>query len=100
MTTLLAEKKIRELAQDSKNIIWDGHCVERSEERGITFMDALRVLRSGDVRDEPARGKYQGEWQCKVVKNLRGNRDVGVVTVIMTKQGKLKIKTVEWEDLR
>ncbi len=100
MTAKVAESKIHELAKDSSNIIWGGHCAERSEERGISFNDALRILRTGMVNVPPEHGKHQGEWKAKIVKNLRGNRDAGVVTIIMTKQGKLKIKTVEWEDLR
>ena len=100
MTTRMAEKTIHELSQNTSNIIWGGHCVERSEERDICYTDALKVLREGHVLAQPTQGKFDGEWSCKIVKQIRGNRDVGVVTVIMTKQKRLKIKTVEWEDVR
>jgi hypothetical protein len=99
MTANYAEKLVHELAVDTANIIWRGHSEERSEERDISFLDALLILRGGCVLSEPTKGKYDGEWCCKIVKKLRGNRDGGVVTVIMTKQRKLKIVTVEWEDL-
>ncbi|MFA5040440.1 MAG: DUF4258 domain-containing protein [Bdellovibrionales bacterium] len=99
MTPRVAEAKIHELAKNSSNVIWGGHCVERSEQRDITLQDALSILRTGIVVDCPEAGKLPGEWKAKIVKNIRGNRDAGVVTIIMTKQGMLKIKTVEWEDL-
>ncbi len=99
MTATQAEKIIRELAADTGNIIWCGHAEERSEERGITFVDALSILRGGQIDDAPTAGNHDGEWRCKVVKKLRGNRSGGVVTVIMTKKRKLKVVTVEWEDL-
>jgi len=96
----MAEKIIRELAQDTSNIIWRGHALERSEERNITFLDALLVMRQGNIAGAPTAGKYPGEWKCKIIKKLRENRDAGVVTVIMTTQKKLKVVTIEWEDLR
>jgi hypothetical protein len=40
-----------------------------------------------------------GEWQCKIVKHIRGGRDAGVVTIILH-DGRLFLKTVEWEDRR
>ena len=100
MTPQMAQKLVRELAQNSSNIIWRGHAQERSEERDITFLDALMILRTGIIEGNPQAGKYPGEWKCKLVKKLRENRDAGVVTIIMTKQSKLKVVTVEWENLR
>jgi hypothetical protein len=99
MTAKIAEKMIRDLSQDSANIIWSGHSVERSEERDITYLDALEILRKGMVMSDPLKGKHEGEWKCKVIKKLRESRDAGVVTILMTKQNKLKVVTVEWEDL-
>jgi len=46
--------------------------------------------------DEPMRTRRK-EWKCKVVKNVKGGRDIGVITVIMN-NGLLFVKTVEWED--
>ena len=67
-------------------------------QRGILNVDVLRVLRGGYIDDEPtlARG---GEWQCKVVRQIKGARDVGAV-VIFLRDGRLFPKTVEWEDMR
>lgn len=43
-------------------------------------------------------GQNAGEWKCKIVAKIKGNREVGVVTIVM-RVGRLFIKTVEWEDL-
>lgn len=58
--------------------------------------DILRVLRTGIVKDEPEQTEFK-EWKCKVTGNIRGSREVGVITIIL-RNGGLFIKTVEWED--
>jgi hypothetical protein len=68
------------------------------EERGITDAQVYEVLRKGNVMEPPAPAE-PGEWKCKIVKELRGGREIGVVTIFL-KNGKLFIKTVEWEDVR
>lgn len=99
LTARVAQTRIRELASaDSNNVIFGHHALERMEERDISTNDALLVLQSGHIADEPELTEY-GEWKCKMTKPIRGGREAGVVTVIMH-NGKLFIKTVEWEDLR
>ncbi len=93
------EKTIRLLAEDSMNILWKVHSEDRLDERGISKLDALRVLQRGDIDGEIVPGKYPGEWKCKVVDRIKANRDVGVVTVVLNSQ-RLFVITVEWEDLR
>ena len=89
---------IRRLAQDSGLVGFGNHSIERMEERGITRLDALRVLRGGDIRGEIEPGRSSGEWKCKVVMKIRGSREIGVVTVVANER-RLFVKTVEWEDL-
>ena len=89
---------IRKAASDSRNVSFGSHALDRMEERGITTLDALRVLKSGDISGDVEAGKNQGEWKCKVVAPIRGSREVGVISIIM-RSGRLFIKTVEWEDL-
>jgi len=48
--------------------------------------------------DDIEPGKNPGEWKCKMVANIKGNRDVGVATLVVNGQ-RLFVKTVEWEDL-
>ena len=98
MTASRAEAIIREAAQDSDNVIYGDHALVRMDERDFSDHDMLGVLRTGIVMQEPTKTN-RGEWKCKVVKRLRGVRDVGVVTIILL-NGKLFLKTVEWEDWR
>ena len=98
MTASRAEAIIRETAQDSDNVIFGDHARERMEERDFSDLEMLGALRTGMVMEEPTK-MPRGEWKCKVVKRLRGVRDVGVVTIVLL-SGKLFLKTVEWEDWR
>lgn len=93
---LLAQ--VRAAAGDSSNVKFAVHALERMEERGITTLDALRTLRHGEIQGRIEAGANKGEWKCKIVKQIKGSRDVGVVTIVMS-SGRLFVKTVEWEDL-
>lgn len=97
LTAAAAEKRIREIAVVSENVILGTHARERMEEREIFDVDVFRVLRNGFVDDAPEK-TAQDEWKCKVTLKIRGGRTAGVVTVILH-NGKLFVKTVEWENL-
>ena len=93
--TLLAT--IRRLATDSANVSIGYHALDRMDERGITTLDILRVLRVGDIVGKIEPGKNLGEWKCKVVERRKHAREIGVATVVIS-ASRLLIKTVEWED--
>lgn len=93
-----AEKIIKSRARDSAKVILGRHAKEQAAARDITKDEIYRILRSGFVKGEPTLTN-QGEWKCKITHRVRGARDAGVVTVILF-DGRLFIKTVEWEDLR
>lgn len=76
LTVSIAEQRVRKLA---------------------AHIDVLRALRSGTVSGEPEMTP-RGEWKVKMVRQIRGAREVGVVTIILRSE-RLFIKTVEWEDL-
>ncbi len=97
LTPAVAEKRIRETAQDSFQIIWGEHALERMDERGFTDVQVLEILRTGMVVELPEKTELD-EWKCKIVKELRGRRKAGVVTIILL-NGRLFLKTVEWEDM-
>ena len=99
MTAGRAEAIIKSLSQDSTNVIMGYHAQERRDERDIFDEDVLKILRSGMVIEQPTPADRNGEWKCKIIKKLRGNRDAGVVTIILL-NGKLFVKTVEWETIR
>lgn len=67
-------------------------------ERDLVDADVLRTLRSGTIAGDPEKGKGDSEWKCKMINSIRGGREAGVVVVIL-RDGKLFVKTVEWEDL-
>ena len=97
LTAAVAEKRIRQIALVTENVILGTHALERMTEREIFDVDVFHVLRSGYV-DEPPEQTAQNEWKCKVTLKIRGGRTAGVVTIIL-QNAKLFVKTVEWEDV-
>jgi hypothetical protein len=98
------EKRVRELALDSKNVRWrssnyDTHAESQMDFRDISDKMMFEVLRSGFIKGEIVAGKYSGEWKIKMCKAMKGQREVGVVTILVRDQS-LFVKTVEWEDIR
>lgn len=92
------EKTIRTLAAGRISPGFSDHAFDRMDERGITTIDVVRVLRTGGIKGEIVAGRSAGEWKCKVVAKIKGSREIGVITVVIA-QRKLFVKTVEWEDL-
>jgi hypothetical protein len=91
--------QIRQLAAASENVFFSPHARSQMERRGITDVEAIRVLQIGEIDGLPWREPEIGGRACKVVFQPRGSRTIGVVTVILEAQG-LLVKTVEWEDRR
>jgi len=97
LTAGVAQKRIRELAQSSENVILGDHARIRMREREIFDVDVFRVLRQGYI-DEAPELTESNEWKCKITLKIRGSRTAGVVTIFLH-NGKLFVKTVEWEKL-
>lgn len=93
-----AERLVRERAKASENVIITHHAAQRLLERGILDIDLFRALRNGQVVDDPVR--VNDDWEVKVVKRLKGARDVQTVTIIVRADETLIIKTVMWRDER
>jgi hypothetical protein len=69
-------------------------------ERGITDEMALEVLRRGDLKGEIEPGERPGELKVKMVRGIKGRaREIGVVTIVVSSV-RLRVITVEWEDVR
>ena len=68
-------------------------------ERDIIDIEVFRILKKGALGEEPEQTP-RGEWKLKLVMRLRGNRDAGVVVIILNGDRKVLVKTVEWEDLQ
>ena len=97
LTAGVAEKRIREIARVTENVILGTHARERMIERELFDVDVFRILRQGHVDDAPELTDSK-EWKCKITMKIRGGRTAGVVTIILH-NGKLFVKTVEWENL-
>jgi hypothetical protein len=89
---------VNRLAADTNNIGWSDHAFKRMAERGITDVIAVDVLRLGYPNGDIEPGKNPGEWKIKMVRPVKGRREVGVV-VLTVRNARLLVKTVEWEDL-
>ena len=97
LTKKLAEQRIHERAKTSANIFLTRHAKDRMAERDIVRQDVDRALQGGCLAGEPEPAN-EGEWKCKIVLPIKGrSRDLGVV-VILRSDGRLVVKTVEWED--
>lgn len=92
------EAIVQSLANNTSCVLFTNHALERMDQREIIRLDVLRVLRIGHIKGDIEAGKNAGEWKCKFVARLKGSRDIGVVTLVIS-NAKLLIKTVEWEDL-
>lgn len=92
------ERRVHELAEQGE-VAFGNHALERMEQRDISDIQVVRVLKRGELRGEVEPGSGTGEWKCKVVSLGRGSREIGVVTLLI-KNRRLFVKTVEWEDLR
>jgi hypothetical protein len=90
---------VRSLAQDTANIQWRKHAQERMVKRGITDKMALDVMRKGYVKGGVETGKDPGEWVIKLAEQMKSGREVGVVVSVVGGT-KLRVITVEWEDVR
>lgn len=96
------ERTIRELAQVSANVRWrsqcyETHCESRMQWRDISDAMMFEVLRTGFIKGEIEAGRQPGEWKAKMTKQMKGRREIGVVTLVIN-QRRLFVKTVEWED--
>ena len=98
------QKRIRHLAMDSDKVRWstksyETHAESQMNWRDITDRMMFEVLRSGYLKGDIEPGKNPGEWKAKMCKQMKGQREVGVVTIVI-RDCSLFVKTVEWEDLR
>ena len=64
---------IRRLATEA-NVGYSLRAFERSDERDIDLLDALAVLRQGEIEGEIVAGNSLGEWKCKVTGIPWGHR--------------------------
>lgn len=98
-TAAVAQERIRAAARVTTDIVWGRHIEDRMDQRGLMRQDVLRILRTGFVDEPPMKTEFAGEWKCKITLRIRGERVAGVAVVLLP-DGRLFLKTVEWEDGR
>jgi hypothetical protein len=91
--------RVRQVAEDTRNIKWSKHARERMDWRDIPIRVALSIVREGQLRGDIVAGINEGEWKAKFVRNIPGRRDAGVVFLLI-QNDRIFVKTVEWEDTR
>jgi hypothetical protein len=97
MTRAVALAKVRAAAAGSSNLQWSAHMRERMSERDIDDVDVLRILRLGDIEEDPIEGTRPNEWKVKITHKLPIGRVAGVVAAIL-ENDRLRLVTAEWED--
>lgn len=75
-----AQKRIRELAEDSANVNQVPEIKRRMRERKVTWREVLHVLRAGHIVDGPARDMH-GCWRCELELFRAGRRVTVVVSI-------------------
>src|SRR5437763_849603 len=88
-----AQAIIRQTAAETGKVIIGDHVMMRMREREISDIEFYRILQTGHVMEEPTQTERK-EWKCKITKRLKGNREAGVVVIILN-DGMLFAKTVE-----
>lgn len=67
-----ALKRIRELAHDSRNVVFTGHARQKMVQRGITSAQVLETLRKGTV-EESAHLNTHRNWQVRLRHRCAGD---------------------------
>lgn len=83
---------VRDLAQDTKNVLLSVHARKRMRERAITTTQVYECLRRGDI-DEPAHQNIRGCWCCKLRRVHAGDL-VRVVVEIRSREGGQKLLVI------
>ena len=100
LTRAIARDRLRTFSAESARtakLVWTQHIQERMGQRGIDSDAVLRILRQGDIGDDPREGDKPGDWKVKVTLKMPTGRVAGVLAVI-THDDRLVLITTEWED--
>lgn len=68
LTAAIAQKRIREIAEKTEDVILATHARTRMADREIFDVDVFRILRHGHV-DEAPELTERGEWKSKFPRN-------------------------------
>jgi hypothetical protein len=84
------ERKIAELALDSRNIEFDHpHFQQRMKERSLVMRQVLECIRQGSIIGQPKKDQW-GDWRVKLQRYVAGRR---VQVVVAYKGDRLAVVT-------
>lgn len=89
-----ATNYIREIAINNKNIVYKLHAKERMEERGITILDVLYVLKNGFVYTAPEASTREGFFKYQIESKTQNSKNRTVRLVIIPDPDNLVIKII------
>lgn len=90
----------RLVVSDSRKIKLSSHARTQMQQRNIVVRDVYRALECGDPSGPLEFGNKEGEIKLIVTFKPRGMRELAVVTIVMTADEKVFVKTVMWKDER
>lgn len=66
-----ARETIREIANNTENVQFPPHAIQRMQERDISDLEVIRCLRAGFIEEGPIEN-LNGDWECKVTATISG----------------------------
>ncbi len=96
-----ATEHIRRIAQaDDFTLTLSDHAKDRMDERSITSLDIMYVLKSGFIYDEPEDATRLGYFKYKMLNRTPNSngREVEIVVIPSMHGPKAKVATVMWGD--
>lgn len=82
--------RVHSLAQDTSNVVWTQHAIDRLDERGITTRQVLTTLRQGRAEGLPVLDE-NGGWKIRLAKRSAGQP---VRVVASLRQNQVYVVTV------
>lgn len=89
------ERRIREIAQDSKNIILTAHAKERMRQRKVTVHAVYECLRKGNVRQPPEPNAAKGSLECRMERYCHGLNLAVVVALVDEQPGAIVVTVMD-----
>jgi hypothetical protein len=68
-----AAELVRKILEESANVRWMNHVLQRMQERHVTDMQVLQVLKRGEVIADPVFGKERN-WEVTMEADTAGER--------------------------
>lgn len=88
-----AEKHIRALASDTKNVFIIPHAKQRQGQRHITRLQIIECLRKGRITEGPYRELKTGNWRMRI-EYFTSGQNIITVAELQTNENNEKILVI------